>query len=169
MIYVWPVSNHDFVMAYTQDYATWLDERGYPRPAVREGNRLPAPAEILAVLRAVPGGELRVTEPYVFLSPRGSGPGGGYWLRLEAPAWSSWEDESWDAPDYFTITPGGEHELAVVIALAATCGQLLIYPDSGTVAMIVDSADDPAALTHLLAEADREPDQWQAFHRLRYG
>jgi hypothetical protein len=56
-----------------------------------------------------------------------------------------------------------------VIALAAVCGQLLIYPDTGAVAVIVDSADDPATLTRLLAEADGEPDQWQAFHRLRYG
>jgi len=56
-----------------------------------------------------------------------------------------------------------------VIALAATCGQLLIYPDTGAVPLILDGGDDPATILRLLAQADGEADQWQAFHRLRYG
>jgi hypothetical protein len=164
-----PVSNYDLVLAYTEDYAAWLDERGYQRPAVREGNRLPAPAEILAVLRAVPDSELEVGDSYVFLSPQGSGPSGAYWLRLEAPARSSWKDESWEECGYFTVKAAYEEELPVVIALAATCGQLLIYPDTGAVPLILDGGDDPATILRLLAQADDEADEWQAFHRLRYG
>ncbi|GAA5177011.1 hypothetical protein GCM10023322_00590 [Rugosimonospora acidiphila] len=163
------MSNHDFVMAYTQDYAEWLDERGYPRPAVNEGNRLPTPAEVLAVLRAVPDSEVEVSDPYAFLCPPGSGASGGYWLRLEAPAESSLTDESWDEPGYFLIKADYDKELTVVIALAAGCGQLLIYPDTGAVPVIVNGSDDPAAVAELLAQADDEPDEWQAFHQLRYG
>src|SRR5690606_4296404 len=99
------VSNFDLVRAYDEDYARWLDERGHPRPAVREGNRLPTPSEFLAVLGEIPDSELEVKadDPYVFLCPEGSGPNGPYWLRLEAPARSSWGDETWDALGYFTV------------------------------------------------------------------
>jgi hypothetical protein len=165
------VSNYDLVRAYDEDYARWLDERGHPRPAVCEGNRLPTPSEVLAVLGEIPDSELevKVGDPYVFLCPEGSGRNGPYWLRSQAPARSSWEDETWDALGYFTVRGGWERELLVVIALTARCGQLLIYPDTGAVAVIVDSQDDPSTVTHLLDEAANEPDEWQAFHRLRYG
>jgi hypothetical protein len=96
MIYGSAVANDEIVVVYTDDYAAWLDECGYPRPPVREGNRLPTPPEILAALRAVPGSELVVSDPYVHLCPRGSGRGGPYWLRLTAPGLhSSWEDGTW--------------------------------------------------------------------------
>jgi hypothetical protein len=164
------VSNYDLIRAYDEDYARWLDKRGHRRPAVREGNRLPTPAEVLAVLREIPDSELevKVGDPYVFLCPEGSGPTGPYWLRLEAPGRSSWEDETWDAFGYFTLKGDREKELLVLIALTVACGQLLIYPDSGAVAVIVDSRDDPSTVTRLLDEAANEPDEWQAFHRLRY-
>src|SRR5262245_55360879 len=113
------MSNHDFVRAYGEDYAGWLDKHGHPRPAVRAANRLPTPAEVLAVLRAIPDSELDVgtDNPYVFLSPEGSGPSGPYWLRLEAPARSRWEDESWEERGYFTVKGDWDKELLVVMAL----------------------------------------------------
>jgi hypothetical protein len=88
---------------------------------------------------------------------------------LEAPARSSWEDETWNGLGYFTMKGDWEKELLVAIALTARCGQLLIYPDTGAVAVIVDSRDDPSTVTRLLDEAANEPDECQAFHRLRYG
>jgi len=57
---------------------------------------------------------------------------------------SSWKDESWEAYGYFTVKAAYEQELPVVIALAATCGQLLIYTGTGAVPLIVDGGDDPA-------------------------
>jgi hypothetical protein len=78
-------------------------------------------------------------------------------------------DEKWEPGGAFTIKGGYEHELPVVIALARTCGQLLIYPDTGAVPLIVDGADDAATIIQLLAQAEGGPDPWRAFHQLRYG
>ena len=63
------------------------------------------------------------------------------------PPDGSWDEESWEGAGFFTVKGDYEHELPLVIALAGTCGQLVIYPDTGAVAVIVDSADDAATVT----------------------
>jgi hypothetical protein len=160
------VSNKRFVMPYAHDYSAWLQANGYSCPVVKAGNRLPRPAEILVVLGEIPHRALEVWGPYLFVSVQGWE---GYWLTLEAPPQGSWADESWESDGFFTIKGGVESELGVGIALAGRCGQLVIYPDSGATAIIVDADDDASEVVRLLARAEAEPDDWFAFHRLRYG
>src|SRR4051794_5074240 len=96
------VSNWDLVLAYTEEYATWLGERGHPHPPVRAGNRLPAPAEVLAVLAALPGADLEVAGRDALVLPRGGGTG-GYELMVQAPPGTSWDVDAWDEAGSFTV------------------------------------------------------------------
>ena len=152
---------------YTEEFAKWLRDQGYPCPLAHPSNRMPTPAEILAVLREVPDTKIEIDHhPYVSLKPRDSH---AYWLVLETPPECSWNDETWNSHEFFTIKGDREKELSLAIALTATCGQLLIYPDSGAVPIIVSNADDPVTVREFLAQADTASDPWLAFHQLRYG
>lgn len=135
------MANKDFVFAYDQRAADWLQEQGLPHPAARQVNRLPTEAEVAKAL-----GALRLT-------PRSS-------LQVEFPG---------AVPNCFTIRGDLVLELRLLRLLCEACGQLWLYPDTGDPAIVVDSTLLPERTDAEYQRALAAEDSWGAFHGSVYG
>jgi hypothetical protein len=49
------------------------------------------------------------------------------------------------------------------------CGQLWVYPDTGSPEIVVEAATDPEAVAAMWEEAERAEDAWRSFHERMYG
>ena len=129
------MANWHFVMPYDDAAADWLAQQGYPHSPARAGNRLPSWAEVEQVVR-----------------------------RLGLPA---------DAPLVVDLAGDGETlkvrgdmllELRVVRGLCDRCGQLWVYPDCGSPAILIEASSSPEAVAAAWEASLAAEDSWRAFH-----
>jgi hypothetical protein len=128
------VANWHLVVAYDERAAGWLTGQGYQHPAVHPGNRLPTLPEIEAAARALSIG------PDAPLVIDGVG-----------------------MADSFTIRGDLVLELHLLRKLSEQSGQLWVYPDSGSPAIVVDPSTDPEAVAAAWLAAQSAEDCWAAF------
>jgi hypothetical protein len=55
-------------------------------------------------------------------------------------------------------------ELRLLRRLCEDCGQLWVYPDCGSPAIVVDAALSPERVAAAYSEAEAAEDNWAAFH-----
>jgi hypothetical protein len=134
------VANYHLVVAYDERATEWLAEQGYPHPPARPGNRLPTFDEIEETVR--------------FL---GIGPGAP--LIVDGVG----------VGDSFTIRGDLLLELRVLRKLCERCGQLWVYPDCGSPAIVVDAALSPEVVAEIWEKSNAADDSWKTFHERVYG
>ncbi len=160
------MSNHDLIFPYAAHFDEWLTQQGYPHPAVRPGNRLPTFDDIDWALAAYP--ELEI-------EPRWSSDDSrsvveknqiGYALYFEHLNWKTHmaEPES----DFMTVRGSRHWEFALLIKLGERCGQLVLYPDTGEPAVILDSDSDLRRIDQEWSEASSRPDPWAYLYEPLY-
>lgn len=134
------MANWDFILPYDGEAADWLGRQGYPHPPVRAGNRLPTWAEVARVVEALG-------------------------LPNDAPLAAEMSQ------DGETLKMRGELllELGLLRGLCAACGQLWLYPDCGSPAIVVDATILPGAVAEAWHASLDAEDCWQAFHQRVYG
>lgn len=149
------MANWDHVLPYTREFADWLEEQGYPGPPVRAGNRLPSTGEICAAVRMLAGGG----EP-------GQSEGDRLYVSVEGePEWVlclsglAWDDAAAVPAESFRVRGLPEYEVPLLIDLAEQCGQLLAFPDSGEVPLLVEPGQSPevVAAAYRVAQEDADP------------
>jgi len=128
------VANWHIVAAYDEQAADWLAGHGYLHPRVRPGNSMPTPAEIEEAVRTLG------LEPDVPLAIGDAG-----------------------LPDSFAIRGDLVLELRLLRKLSERAGQLWLYPDCGSPAIVVDPATDPEAVATAWLRSLRADDPWAAF------
>ena len=133
------MANWHLVFPYDSRATEWLTAQGLPHPQLRPDNRLPTPAGIESAARDLGFG------PHVSLLVD--------WLGSN---------------DSFSIRGDLYLELKLIRKLAEACGQLWVYPDCGSPAIVVDSGINPHTVGDAwLAALDTE-DPWSSFHRALY-
>jgi hypothetical protein len=157
------MANFDLVSSYDEEFASWLEEQGYPHPAVRSGNEMPTTADMKWALKS--------EHELSFKYPRDA-EGELYGEDEDGQTFSisgfDWEEERTIPGDYFTIR-GSDVLLPVLVRLCGRCGQLLLYPDSGDPAIILDASLDAEAVAEVYAEANEQEDPWAYFFEQMYG
>ena len=129
------MANWHLVVPYDKAAADRLASEGFPRPPARPGNRLPTWAEVEHATQAL-----------------GTPP---------------------DAPLVIELSADGESRKmrgdvlardALLRWVSELCGQLWVYPDCGSPAIVIDSSSSPEPLAAAwIASLDAE-DSWQSFH-----
>ncbi len=127
------MANWHLVTAYDERAAEWLAVQGYRHPPARPGNRLPTPAEIEEAARAL-----------------GIGPDA---LLVNGVG----------VADSFTVRGDLVAELRLVRRLTERAGQLWVYPDCGSPAVVVDPTTDAEAVAAAWLRSLDSPDPWAAF------
>ena len=133
------MANWHLVFRYDGRATDWLAERGYPHPAARPGNRLPTRDEVSwswAALGLAPTAALAV---------------------------DGFDDVAGDE-DCFKVRGDLVLELRLLRHLCESCGQLWVYPDCGSPAIVVDAALSPERVAAAYREAEAADDGWAAFH-----
>jgi hypothetical protein len=129
------VANWHFVFPYDEAAADWLAGEGFPHPPARPGNRLPTWTEVEDAAKAV-----------------GIPP---------------------DAPLAIELSTDGESlkmrgevllELRVLRRVSELCGQLWVYPDCGSPALVIDSSSSPEPLAAAWLASLSAEDSWRAFY-----
>ena len=157
------MANNDFVFPYDEGLEAWLRAEDYACPRARAGNRFPSKSEFLAAIDGL--GEFTVwdREQNEFFATRARDPGGGYVLNV---------DSRWDAVGtgkfYLAIRGDLTVELAVLERLSGLCGQLVLYPDTGSPCVIVAQGTDIERLAAVWGEAHSQPDPWGYFFGKAY-
>ena len=128
------MANWHLVVAYDERATEWLAAEGYRHPPARPGNRLPTRDEIEEAARAL-----------------GIGPDAP--LRVEGVG----------VADSFTVRGDLVLELRLLRRLSERSGQLWVYPDSGSPAIVVDPTTDPEAVAAAWLQSQAAEDPWAAF------
>ncbi len=131
------MANWHLVVPYDERAADWLASQGYAHPAVKPGNRLPTLAEIEQTARSL---EIGPDAPLLI-------DGAGF-------------------ADSFTIRGDLVLELRLLRKLSELAGQLWVYPDCGSPAIVVDPATDPEAVAAAWLRSLDSDDPWAAFEYL---
>src|SRR5262249_18617074 len=121
-------------MAYDERAAEWLAAQGYQHPPARPGNRPPTLDEIEEAARAL-----------------GIGP--------DAPLLV----DGVGAAESFIIRGDLVLELRLLRRLSERSGQLWVYPDCGSPAIVVDPATEPEAVAAAWLRSLHAADPWAAF------
>jgi hypothetical protein len=120
----------------------WLDKRGLPHPPARRGNRLPTFDEFEQAAEVL-----------------GIGPDAP--LLVEGI-------EDCGPDDCFCIRGDLVLELRLLRELSKQCGQLWVYPDCGSPAIIVDAALLPEEVAAAWEASLAFDDSWGTFHEQVY-
>ena len=158
------MANFDLVFPHATHYEQWLAEQGYPYPAMRQGNRLPTKGDVAWALASYPALEVEAkwsTDDMLTVVERGKT---GSVLSIE------WNDYG-TQPGREFLTMRGEYlwEVTLLVKLCERCSQLVLYPDTGFPAVILDSGSDAHRVDTLWQEACCRPDSWSYLHELLYG
>jgi hypothetical protein len=156
------MSNYDFVMPYDVRMEAWLNEQGYPAPRVSPQNRFPTKQEILEAVVSVGTLELQDSDAdEFFVIKKGTKVGGGYQIRIGCSDWGAL-----GSSDTGSITMNGYlvTELTLLEILSRDCGQLLLYPDTGAPAVIVQPGMDAEKISELWNDAYDRQDSWEYFY-----
>lgn len=134
------VANWHLVVPYDDRATEWLSAQGYPHPSVRTGNRLPTLAEIEEAMRL-----LGITQDAPLLID-------GHGIA-----------------DSFTIRGDLFLELRLLRKLSESSGQLWVYPDCGSPAIVVDSTMDVKSVAAAWLASLHADDPWSEFSQRIYG
>lgn len=155
------MANYDFVTPYDAAMAQWLKEQGYPHPIVRASNRFPAKEEIQQAIAKTGSLEVQDAEAREFFAvKKGTERGKGYETRVGC---SDWDRLGQSSKDSITMHGSFRAELLIVEMLSHRCGQLLLYPDTGDPAVIVEPGMDVDRVFRLWKEATARADSWEHF------
>jgi hypothetical protein len=127
------MANWHLVTAYDERAAEWLAGHGYKHPAALSGNRLPTLAEI----------ESAVHELGIGLDA----------LLIDGVS----------TTDSFTVRGDLVAELRLIRLLSLRSGQLWVYPDCGSPAIVVDSTTNPEVVAAEWLRSLDSSDPWAAF------
>jgi hypothetical protein len=158
------VSNYDMMVPYDERMASWLKERGYSCPAVAAMNRFPRKEEVIRAIEST--GRLTVENgdrKEFFAVKKGTKPGGGYEIRIHCSNWARVGESDTDS-----IMMHGANmtvQLILLEILSHICGQLLIYPDTGAPAIIVEPRMDTERIARLWEDSLKQHDCWDYFYR----
>ncbi|MGE5195680.1 MAG: hypothetical protein ACM3U2_24575 [Deltaproteobacteria bacterium] len=163
------VANYDFVFPYDARMETSLRQEQYPHPVPSPRNRFPTKQEVIdAIARS---GVLRVEEEEAdefFAVWKSSRVGGEYATRISCcPDWNRLGKRDTDS-----ITMHGDFraELILVEIPSHKCGQLVLHPDTGCPAVIVEPGMDVERVAALWDDAVEQRDSWAYFYaRMGYG
>jgi len=139
------MANWDLVVAYDSRATDWLVERGHPHPAVQPGNRLPCTAEVSSAWRKHDPDKVLLIDNF------------------------DWNDEAYVPDEAFKLRGDETVELKVLVELCVRCGQLWMYPDTGSPAIIVDASLDIERTLRLYREVFDPEDGWERFYLEMYG
>ena len=128
------MGNWNIVMQYDDQAAAWLSDEGYQHPPVSPGNRLPTPLEIEEATNAI---------------------------GIEADAMLLVDDSG--LPRSISVRGDLVLQLRLLHRLSGKSGQLWLYPDSGSPAIVIDSAIDPESVAAAWLRSLNAPDPWAAF------
>lgn len=133
------MANWHIVVPYDDRATDWLAEQGYPHPPARPGNRLPTGAEVEQAVRALG-------------------------LPPDVPLAIDF------ARNGESLTVRGDLllELRVLHKLCERCGQLWVYPDCGSPAIVIDAVSSPEFIAEAWLTSLDANDSWQAFHGRAY-
>jgi hypothetical protein len=156
------MANHDFVTPYDARMETWLHQKGYPHPTVSPGNRFPAKQEIIEAIRNSGSLEVEDADAREFFAVKKESRASSrdYEIRIGCDDWDRLGETTTDSitmHGYFKV------ELLLLEILSHKCGQLLIYPDTGDPAVIVEPRMDVERVYQFWQDAIRQPDSWQHF------
>lgn len=137
------MANWDYVFPLSQEAIDWLDGEALPHPELMSRNRMPSTREISDVVASL--GEIS----------------NDFQIDLDFDGLDQPEECFKIRGDIFT-------KLKFLQKLANSCGQLWMYPDTGEIAVIVDTSLDPDAVGRVWHEASERDHDWQFFYRHVY-
>lgn len=157
------MANYNYVMPYEGWMEADLEEKGYAHPKVGPGNRFPTKQEVFDAISGSGALEVSDAEEYEFFAQlKGTGRGGAYKIRIGCADWDRLGQADTDS-----ITMHGEFdtEVALLESLSHQCGQLVLYPDTGCPAVIIEPGLDVERICRLWHESVNEDDSWDYFYR----
>jgi hypothetical protein len=162
------MANYDFVLPYSEEFDKWLLDRGYPHPIANPGSRFPTKQEVIDAILSI--GTLRVEraeEKEFFAVNMESNANGVYEIRIGC---SDWDSLGQSDKDSITMHGGCIGlELMLLEVLSHRCGQLLLHPDTGAPAIIVQPDMDSKGIAWLWKEACKQSNPWKYFYeKVRY-
>jgi hypothetical protein len=156
------MANFDLVLPYDERMEVWLRERRYPFPRATPHNRIPTKQEIIDAIESTGTHEVECAGERDFFAVRKGAVGRGYEIRIGC---SNWKRLGASATDSFTMHGGFfKTELVVLEILPHKCGQLLLYPDTGSPAVIIQPGMDVERTDRIWHEAHQEDDSWTYFY-----
>ncbi len=158
------MANWDFMFAYDQRHAAWLEEMGYPCPPVLSGNRLPTTVDMKWALEAA--GNLVLDYPEgdadFYVHEQGEA---GFTIVIRGFNW----DKAEAIPSgCFAVRWMCELQAALLVTLCRCCGQLFLVADHGGPAVIFQADMDPKQIATLYKEANLQEDSWTFFLNALY-
>jgi hypothetical protein len=75
----------------------------------------------------------------------------------------------WATAAYIALRYSRDWEIAIAAKLCQRCGQLVIYPDSGASAIILDENSDIEHYVYVWKQSWKQDDDWRYVHELLYG
>jgi hypothetical protein len=156
------MANFDLVLVYNEKASAEFEDRGLSHPKVGSGNEMPDANDLIWAIDALEfadydcipyseDGELIVDHLKA-----------GYGIRIEG---FHWERRNYAPGDNFVIYGRGSLSLAILIKLCERCGQLLLWPDTGEPAIVLDATMDADAVSELHSKSD----SWDEFFEAMYG
>ncbi len=156
------MANYDFVIPYDARMEAWLEERGWPHPKARSSNRLPTRQETIDAIAATGVFDAEVSDDaHVFVVRKDEQRSGAYETRIE---FSNREPLA-DSPPALTMHGSFEAELLLLELLAHSCGQLILCPDTGSPAVVVEPGMNTGEVFRLWRDAVQQQDPWAHFYR----
>jgi hypothetical protein len=150
------MANYDFVMPYKSEMEAWLRKNGYPHPKVNPLNRLPIRQEIFDAIASVGWLAVEDDDSEEFFAVPKENPARSYEIRIG------------EGSESITMHGHFKTELLIVEILSHRCGQLLLYPDTGSPAVIVQPGIDIEVTDRLWREAEQRRDSWEYFFARMY-
>lgn len=157
------MANYDYVFAYDTRYEQWLTQQGYSHPAVQPANRLLATGDLKWALATYPS--LTFDGRFTFgryIHEQGND---AYVLCIEG---FDWNDDMAQPGECFKVRGDPLWEFTLLVKLCQRCGQLLLYPDTGSPAVILNATNDPEQIHTLWREAYTRDDGWLYLHQKLY-
>lgn len=169
------MANHDFIVPYSSEFENWLRDAGCDVPISRPGSRYPGKQEVLDAVQSqglefvdegetiyvtppldAPSAVEQMTRTVKFIefdagqsieSP--DRPPLSYLVLINCIAW-----EKLNVEDKTFVTMRGNFpiELFLVHELTGDCGQLVLYPDTGSTPVIVEPDSDIGRLADVWLE-----------------
>ena len=140
------MANWDHVLPYDEQVWEWLESECYPHPAVQPGNRLPSSGDVKWALS-------------------GAGIPANAFLVIDDNF--DWNNNAF-IPKALRMRGESLLELRLLTKLSERCGQLLLYPDSGEVAVVVDRSLDPQLVASLREDLSSAENGWRRFFAQLY-
>ena len=137
------MANWDFIYAFNSEAADWLDGENLPHPTPST-SLMPTTNQIVNAWRQFDDTQSVLIDGFDWDSPNDT-PDDGFKMRGD-----------------LTI------ELEILKSICQSCGQLWLYPDTGTPAIIVDATIDPVRVTEFHKECNQFEDSWERFYRGQY-